>query len=166
VGGQAGIQRLSEEFADQTLRALNQAKRLDPIWSIKRTVVDLGKPGFNLKACATGKKIRKFLNYGMVVSLGTALPSKASLWALDLGNIRMLSWPGEPTTALGTALKEIAVQNNSGVQPWILGLTNGYLAYFVTPEEFKEGGYESCSSLYGPDAGKKILRGYGKLLAQ
>ncbi len=42
-------------------------------------------------------------------------------------------------------------------QAWIMGLTNDYLAYFTTPDEFNQGGYEACFSLYGKQSGTKIL---------
>jgi hypothetical protein len=47
----------------------------------------------------------------------------------------------------------------------VLGLTNDHLAYFTTPEEFDEGGYEACGSIYGPHAGNKIVREHHLLLA-
>ena len=39
----------------------------------------------------------------------------------------------------------------------ILGLTNEHLAYFLTHDEFGEGGYESCFSFYGQSGGEAIL---------
>ncbi len=75
----------------------------------------------------------------------------------------MMLWPGEPTTSLGFSLKNAGMQLRANV--WIMGLTNGYQGYFVTPEEFAEGRYEACSDLYGAQAGETIVQAFQKMMA-
>ena len=74
-----------------------------------------------------------------------------------------MTWPGEVTTSLGFELKGLARfygYNN----PMFLGLTGGYMTYFTNEEEFLEGRYEACNSLYGPKGAKRIIKGHDEML--
>jgi hypothetical protein len=63
---------------------------------------------------------------------------------------------------LGLELK-LAVRRSQkfkNQEPWVVSLGDDYLAYFTTKSQYHEGGYESCLTLYGPDAGDKIIQGF------
>lgn len=162
-GGLAGIASLGDRFAEQAMAALPNARRIDSDWSIRKGHVRLGKAGFHLIGCVKNK-MRKFVNKVITIGLGNKLPKEADFWLLKFGDLSMMTWPGEPTTSIGLELKQMA--HDSGAQnAWVLGLTNGYLSYFTTPEEFRAGGYEACSSLYGASGGTNILSAYRDLFA-
>jgi hypothetical protein len=73
-----------------------------------------------------------------------------------LGPILMVSWPGEPTSSLGFAVKNTAFKY--GFQnTWSLGVTNDYLSYFTAPNEYNLTGTEPCSSFYGKNGGMKFV---------
>jgi len=75
----------------------------------------------------------------------------------------MMTWPGEATTDLGFQLRDRAAAAGYA-DAWNLGLTNGYMGYFVTPEEFAVGGYEVCVAYHGSKAGVKLLEAHQALL--
>ena len=74
--------------------------------------------------------------------------------AIKLGDIALISIPGEPFTAVGLGLKA----NNT---EWGLVIpcarTNGYKGYFPNAEAYAEGGYESASSSFKPGVAEKII---------
>jgi len=45
--------------------------------------------------------------------------------------------------------------------PAIVALTNGWIGYIVTEEQYKAGKYEPTMSFYGPGIGAAILKGIG-----
>jgi len=164
VGGEVGMKQISESFANQTLKALSKAKLIiEPEINYKRKNVWVGFPSFNIKACIENKKLRKFISKYLAIPITPLMPLVSSISYVKIGNVMMLSWPGEPTTQLGYDLRLIA-KSFGNEHAWILGLTNDYLAYFVTKDEFKNGGYQACTSLYNYRGGRRILKGYKKLL--
>ncbi len=161
--GFAGIDQIGAEFAEQAFAALPSARLVDPHWRVRTETLSLGEATFHLRGCAPDK-YRDRIARKLRIGLGPKLPSAARLSVLRLGDMTLLTWPGEPTTALGLALKEAASAPGTR-QTWVLGLTDGHMGYFTTPEEFAAGGYEACSTMHGPQAGAKVLAAYRSLLA-
>jgi hypothetical protein len=95
----------------------------------------------------------------------TVFPKEAEATLLELGDMLLMTWPGEPTTSIGLELRRLAADAGAA-QSWVLGLTNDHLAYFVMPDEYEEGGYETCSSLYGPQGAVKLIEAYRGLIAR
>lgn len=82
----------------------------------------------------------------------------------DMNNgMVMMTWPGEATTSLGFELKDTA-RRLGFPNPWFLGLTNDYMAYFTNKSEFKEGTYEACSSLYNYRGSRRIIERHTEML--
>ena len=156
-GGFQGIDSLSRSFASQAMQALANAKPIQPSWSVRTSTLQLGDPEVTLGACLSPSWHRLIGNW-IVLGLGENVPRTITLSYLQLGDLRMFAWPGEPTTTLGFDLKRAAPG------AWVLGLTNGYQGYFTSPGEFAEGRYEACSSLYGPQAGERIVRTFTDLV--
>jgi len=157
------VEVLGRLFGEQSVAALDdsQLKKIDPEFSVKRERVYLGIPGSSLKKCVGGMfsgwdpKIR--------VPLIGLFTMHSYLTQVQLGDITMLTWPGEPTTQLGYNLQDAA--RKLGVQdPWILGLTNDYTAYYTTHDEWFEDHYDSCSSLFMWHGGDRILAKHSKML--
>jgi neutral ceramidase len=156
-GGLQGIENLSHSFAQQAATALSQAKAVEPDWSVHSSTLELGDPAVTVGACLPESFHRHIGNW-IVLGLGESVPHTITVSYLRLGELRMLAWPGEPTTTLGFDLKRAAPG------AWVLGLTNGYQGYFTSPGEFAEGRYEACSSLYGPRSGQRLVTAFTDLL--
>ena len=146
-------------FAQQTIKALEQAKRVEPVWTIHSSTVALGDPAVTVGACLP-ESVHRHIGDWIVLGLGESVPRTITISSLQLGEIRMLAWPGEPTTTLGFDLKRAAPN------AWVLGLTNGYQGYFTSPGEFEQGHYEACSSLYGKQAGERVVDAFVDLVKQ
>jgi hypothetical protein len=156
-GGMQGIEKLSRSFAQQAMIALPQARPIAPSWTMQSSTVELGDPAVTLGACLP-ESVHRHIGNWIVLGLGESVPHAITLSYLRLGQLRMLAWPGEPTTTLGFDLKRAAPG------AWVLGLTNGYQGYFTSLGEFAEGRYEACSSLYGAQSGERIVNAFTDLV--
>ncbi|CAH1646438.1 unnamed protein product [Spodoptera littoralis] len=71
-----------------------------------------------------------------------------------LGSLAILGVPGEPTTMAGRRMRAAVGQliASRGIEPKVLvsGLTNEYIHYVTTYEEYQVQRYEAASTLYGP----------------
>lgn len=82
-------------------------------------------------------------------------PSLAYLNLCALGKAVFVSLPAELTAELGLDLrKKLAAQN---LTPFLLGYTNGYLGYALTPDQYRMNSYESWMSWYGPAFGPAFI---------
>jgi hypothetical protein len=165
-----GIAKIGEIFSDQVISKVDQAENLPTKWNINQAKVVFGKAGLNIKNCVkefnSGKPNRglKFFSKDAKLKLiSPFFPKSAELSAIQWGNMTLATWPGEPTAQLGFDLKAV-IKKSGSKHALILGLTNDHLAYFTSPEEFYEGGYESCFSVYGSQGGQKVIQTYEKIL--
>lgn len=154
--GATSIEPTAQSFIEQSQSGLSRLTPVDPEIEIKVSKVKLDTASFNVRGCTKDKIIRKILWKDFALWLGWAMPRTTHIWQIKIGDIQMFSWPGEPTTYYGMMLKELGASMNAGTS-WILGLTNDYMGYFTTPEEYRQPEYESCSSMYGKKGGNKIL---------
>lgn len=92
------------------------------------------------------------------------LPERAPLYSLRMGSFQLVAFPGEPTCAVGRAAKQAAAK--AGVQhPCVIPLTNEYIGYILTDEEYRASGYEATASFYGEGLGA-LLADEAGILAQ
>ena len=133
--------------------------------SVTRRKVWLGLPGMSFRNCL-GKWNGGESDPGPDPRLPLWLMQQRTWVSLvSLGNVHMLSWPGEPSVQVGydtQAMAEAAGFSDS----WILGLTGDYQSYFTTREEYFEGAYDSCSSLFRWKGTERIQKALGKLMSQ
>jgi hypothetical protein len=128
-------------------------------------------PTFPLKTCAKrdgyyGKWMDfLFLSKSGEIPIKFLFPRSAFLSGITIGDISMFTWPGEASASVGFMLKEQAKQH-SHFNSWFLGLTNGYMAYFNTKEEYYIPSYDSCSNMYGDDGHKNILKTHKTIMKQ
>ena len=160
--GEKAMEAIGEAFAKQAIKAVPAAYRVESDWSVRVSEIELGQPGLNIRGCVSVNILRPLIYRKLRLRLSSFLPQKTSLWFLKLGNQYMMSWPGEPTASLGLAVKNIALAHGAS-QAWLMGLTNDYLSYFTTREEFGAGTYESCASFYGEEGGQLIVDRYREL---
>jgi len=87
------------------------------------------------------------------------------LSAVRIGDLGLVTLPGEPTTPVGLELRDMARAATGLPEIYVLGYSQGYLAYLVHPDDFWYGGYEAASALFGPGFGT-YLTGIGTDLAR
>ena len=78
-------------------------------------------------------------------------------------DVCLLTMPGEPTHDLGLALRELA-RERGATRTLVGGLTLDHVGYIASPEEYRRGGYEAWSTLFGEDTGPLLLEGSGEVL--
>lgn len=153
-------------FAEQAIAAdiFSRLEPVRPTVSVQRSKVWLGMPGYSPKICAKNKEsfIAKH-GLGLKIPLIFLYPQSTHISAITVGDILMLTVPGEPSTQVGLNLKQ-AVAVFGYENPWILGLTNDYMAYFTTKDEYKEGMYDSCSSLFSWKGADRMQAKYLEML--
>ena len=92
-------------------------------------------------------------------------PTKAPLYLLRIDDFGVVSFPGEPITAIGQAAKEKLAA--LGVKhPVVVALTSEHIGYILTPEEYAKSGYEVTASFFGPTLGPVMLQGVDELFQQ
>ena len=52
----------------------------------------------------------------------------------------------------------------AGMHAFVAGVSNDYLGYFLTAEDYSRSAYVACASLYGPDGGARLTRAASELL--
>ena len=153
------------KFAEQAAEA-RIFERLEPVdatLAVQRSRVWLGVPGYSLKICAKEGSFLAKYGLGLKIPLFFLYPQKTYITAASIGDILMLTVPGEPSTQVGYTLRETIADLGHG-DPWILGLANDYMAYFTTRDEYSEGEYDSCSSLFGWKGAERIQAKYVEML--
>jgi len=160
-GGSSGVEKAATIFAEHAAPVIPTMRKIDSNWKIRSMVVPMPKGRVDMVPCDV--KIG-----GAPLKLKIYLPKKpvprvASIWQLQMGDIKIMTFPGEPTTYIGDAAKALA-QAQGDKDIWIFGLTNGHMGYFVTPDEYVEGGIESCTALHGPQAAVTLLNAHQSLM--
>ena len=88
--------------------------------------------------------------------LQVMFPDKAPLYALRVNGFQMVTFPGEPICAIGTAVKT-AMMDAGIAHACVASLTNDHIGYILTAEEYKRSGYEATASFYGEGLGALLL---------
>jgi neutral ceramidase len=85
-------------------------------------------------------------------------PEYAQLSMVRVGSTLLSAVPWEITTALGARIKrEVKETGPGGIEHVaIVSLTNGYVQYATTPEEYAAQHYEGGSTIYGPNTAPLI----------
>ena len=99
-------------------------------------------------------------------SMSTAFPNVLPITALRLGDRLLVTIPGEMTVTMGQRVRAAVLQAASSLpikRIVIDGLTNEYMQYFTTPEEYEAQHYEGGSTIWGEYQSYAILDGLVKL---
>lgn len=130
------------------------ARPLRPEWLVKTERVNLGPLTIGAAQC---------MPQAPPVSAPIRGDEFSQVSLVRIDDVAIVTWPGEPTTTLGLETRRLAKAAGAR-EAWVFGLTNDHMAYFTTPDEYAEGGYEACMTFYGPQAGQKVLATIEKLL--
>jgi len=85
--------------------------------------------------------------------LGGVLPATATVTAVRLGPVLLVATPAEATETVGIHWRLVA-----GADSATLSLSNGYVGYVVTEEEFGAGSSETGRTYYGPDLDARLTQ--------
>jgi hypothetical protein len=159
-GGYAQIDPRAAEFADLAAQSITAAVEIPQRMVSKTGHFEMPKGKLRLDTCAESlpKWIRK-------ISIGNKkwFPRGFELTHVELGDVLLMTWPGEATVELGVDAQRLA--NEAGyANAWNIGLANGYLGYFLSEADFADKGYETCVSYHGPKAGRTLLEQHQRLL--
>lgn len=159
--GKEGMERIGKEFISSLDENWNFVEEILPEIKVTQNEIDLGTPKVILRKCVDKNWIPKW--FGLRIK--RYIDSTTRLSQIKLGKMLFVTWPGEPTSALGLELKD-SIYNAGYSRAMVMGLTNDHLAYFTTPEEFVAGGYESCVNFFGSEGGQKILKKHQETINQ
>jgi hypothetical protein len=137
---------------------LNSLEPVRPTLRIDVASVKLSDPEFNGANCV--RQVSPWLAgyFGLTGKLKMWLPTQTLIWSIQLGQIKIATWPGEPTSEVGKTLRQ-----KLGKETWIFGLTNDYLGYFTTPIEYMQRSYEACFNFYGISSGGLLIGAHERL---
>ena len=91
----------------------------------------------------------------MVIVGEHGFPESAQLSVVSIDDLLLAAVPAELTTVVGRRLRRTVeqaarVRPGNEVRAVVVSLTNGFLQYVTTAEEYQEQSYEAGSNLYGP----------------
>ncbi|XP_057955051.1 neutral ceramidase 1-like [Malania oleifera] len=139
----------------------------NPFWRLVRNL--LKTPGKEQIDCQKPKPI--LLDTGEMKKPYDWAPSVLPIQILRIGQLVILSVPGEFTTMAGRRLREAVktVLTSGGSRDFnnvhvvIAGLTNTYSQYVTTFEEYQVQRYEGASTLFGPHTLSAYIQEFKKL---
>ena len=138
----------------------------NPFWMLVRNL--LKTPGKEQVDCHHPKPI--LLDTGEMKLPYDWAPSILPIQILRVGQLVILSVPGEFTTMAGRRLRDAVKTVLSGSKGFgsnihvvIAGLTNTYSQYVTTYEEYQVQRYEGASTLYGPHTLSAYIQEFTKL---
>ena len=136
--------------------------------------LEQGSPNPDVPGCHAHK--RKLLDdwFGNLpnrLAVSSGLPSYAQVSVFRVGDRLIGTLPAEATTTAGRRMREqmIDTARARGLDvsnALIMGLTNGYVEYITTAEEYTAQFYEGASTLYGPGEAALFGRTLARLTAQ
>ncbi|CAM8970388.1 unnamed protein product [Rhodiola kirilowii] len=140
----------------------------NPFWKLIRNL--LKTPGKEQIDCQYPKPI--LLDTGEMKQPYDWAPSILPIQIIQVGQLAILSVPGEFTTMAGRRLRDAVravllsegkKQFNGNVHVVIAGLTNTYSQYVTTVEEYEVQRYEGASTLFGPHTLAAYIQEFTKL---
>jgi hypothetical protein len=158
----AGLELLGQAFAGAVWPKMNTLRPVKPEWSVKTTSLELGQIALPIMVCLGAAAIAPTLE-NIRVPLPAPPSNPVDLQAIRIGDIMMLTWPGEPTTSLGAALKTVAADAGAA-DGWVIGLAGDYKGYFSAHDEIEKNKYVGCANLFGTGTGERIVAAYRQLL--
>lgn len=121
--------------------------------------VEIGLPAVEVDA------IRPFVLRRPASNLvAPGLSRRAHVALLRLGDLTLLTVPGEPTALAAERLATAATPRNRGRRPRVVALAQGYVGYVDTPERVNQGHGEALRAWFGPDLLESIEQGFERAL--
>jgi hypothetical protein len=148
--GPASLPDVGAELAAAVLGGWRTAEPLARTTLATRTgMMALPAPHVSLRNC-----LGSWVPAALTVPLGSMFPREVKLTAVALGGIAWVVVPGELQTELGRRVKVAGRELFDAA--FVAGVSNDYLGYFVTEEDYDRPAYVTCASVYGPDTGERV----------
>jgi len=162
--GISALTNISNKFLGQFLKNRFRFRTLKNTISVETHKLKLGRSFLNIKKCMNfNQQIDIGLQEKVGRNINLFLPKSSVLNTIKLGKLLILTIPGELTSSNGNIL--LKALKRSHKDTIIQGLSNDYLGYFTSTDEFNSGGYEACASFYKDFGAKSIIQTYkGHLL--
>jgi hypothetical protein len=148
--------------AEQLARAVEDAaRRIDargatpPMVAHER--VDLGDAALSVRSC-----LGSWVPPAIRVPLGRVFPGDATLVGVATGDTAWITIPGELQSSLGLRIKQRIRPRVAA--PFVAGVSNDYLGYFVRKEDADRVSYVTCASVHGSEAGECLVEAGVRLL--
>ena len=96
-------------------------------------------------------------------------PTAVPLFVVRVGDRMIASLPGEPTVEVGRRTRRavMSASRGTGVKGVVVsGLTNEFIQYITTPEEYDRQHYEGGSTIYGPAESAAMIEPLAELAGQ
>jgi len=101
-----------------------------------------------------------FLRRPVSNAVGGMLPRAARVGFVTIGDLALLTVPGEPTAlAAQQMLAELPPGRLDGRKVRVIALAQGYVSYIETPDRVRAGSGEAKRAWYGPELLDVIRRG-------
>ena len=146
---------VGESMADQVVELWNQTSTTDQVeLDVAREIRWMGTPRSH-PGIWTSEYPQ--IPWWITVPLNRLVESVAKVSALRINDLLIHTVPGEPIHDIGVKIRAHALSRGFP-QAWTFGLTNNYIAYITTWEEFWDGEYQAAATLFGPHTGLKMIR--------
>lgn len=89
-------------------------------------------------------------------------PRTSTILVADIDGLALAAVPGEMCVEIGLDLKR-DLKAVGAKQVMIVGLSNDHLGYFVTPQGWKDGGYEKDMCFYGPTIAECLKKNFRRV---
>jgi hypothetical protein len=116
--------------------------------------------------------VRVALTWNMALGVVLDLDGLAGRTETRVGAVRLragdedvclLSFPGEATHDLGLSARDVAARRGAS-RSFLFGLTDDHLGYIASRTEYRRGGYEAMSTLFGEHTASQIEESHAALL--
>lgn len=86
-------------------------------------------------------------------------PDRVRITAIQLGDLALVTLPGEPLTTLGERLASDVLARTGATDALVLGYAQDYTGYLLLPDDWWAGGYEGGFNYWGPEQGLHFVKG-------
>lgn len=121
--------------------------------------IDLPERSWHARFLETGGDEYALTEKLLAKALPLLFPDQATSVSLRLGELVIVGAPGELIAELGLRVKREAAKITGAPHVVVGGLADEWISYILSEQEYRQGGYESSVSFYGPTLGDVIERG-------
>lgn len=90
-------------------------------------------------------------------------PAIFSIQLFQIGNVQLAGLPGEFTTMSGRRVRRVIESMSGGQKVILAGLTNNYINYITTPEEYDGQSFEGGATIYGRNTIPVVTHLFGEM---
>ncbi len=148
--GWSGVRQTADALAREVLATWRRTpvERESALRAVS-DLVHLPPPRLSLRNC-----LGRWIPSGLTVGMGWGFPSEVEMVGVAVGASAWVTVPGEFQTRLGQTVK--AEGRRLFRHAFVVGISNDYAGYFLTPEEYARPSYIACASLYGKTSGRLV----------